>query len=528
MLGYRSDLTSSSAYQGSVSSTEPSSLSSDSHGLVSSGSSHYHLPRAIRTQAELDSSTGTSASNESRDGPVHLKSRGFSQLESLEEPVNKQDLSTSDSSKEQIEQEYSSQEDLFGFNKDDSNAISSQEVSRLCTPQDRSTPVEQKLSQEKASGGVSSLYRQVLSIETSTPVESNPDDIQQSPPSQNITPNQSFQCFRFSGEEVKESSESSSCGVVKTSPETLTGIPLIIPASPTSPTRSKQPSSKSAQDVSSGSGQSSSSSLEQNTTSKSANRSAKESSESSVDQLPPSPSSFRYPWRKDSLVASPEEEINEKVQKQYNKENKSNSDNEDEEFIGLPRWQQELIQKNKKEHPVSSKSSSSNTASSSSSSLGKEKESCSFQQDEQHSWQSEMPSEGSKTGSCLSKKHDSRSSEVKHVTFLMDVSESSESTKEPKARTESTKSRKPESNDINMSLSPSSIDGQKALAKDGDKEPLQTSVFSGPGPSCTQPELSEDLFRPLIFSTQESTQDRDKSLERDASVPGKAWCKYLG
>jgi hypothetical protein len=254
--------------------------------------------------------------------------------------------------------------------------------------------------------------------------------------------------------------------------------------------------------------------------------SVKDSSGSSFEHAP-SPNSFSYSWRPEALRSSPDdpkEEINasEKDEGSQGKQRKPNSDNDDEEFIGLPRWQKDFISKDKKENPKSSTSSSS-TSSSSSSSYGKESFSKSQYSVQQHSWQSALHESSTieRSKSALStKKKDKRSPDVKHVTFCMDDSESD--SQESKTKSEDITET---NDDINPSLSPSSIDGQKALGKSvitSDKETANSS-----GPMCTQPDMSEDLFRPSSFSTQESTQEKDMKNLQDKTSTGRVTTKEI-
>lgn len=373
---------------------------------------------------------------------------------------------------EQKDEESCSQ-DLFA-DKEDSNAMSSQEVSRISTPQDRSTPVENK----QVKSHVQDLYRQVLT-RTSTPLDSQE---LHTPPSHG-----EFNCLQFSG--------SSSTVQREVSHNSFTEVPLINPSSPTEhvyTTVTNTESSSSSGMIAASPTKCSlpSTPEEEQTTSHSSERQTGEhltsyvkdqqflkySSTSSSDSI--IPDSFPRTCR---VPSTPEQD-------ETSSPNKHDEQVDDQDYADLPRWQQQLISKERK----STASTSVEDSSSSTSNNGVDE-----LEDEQDplcvEWQSVQSS--SKQESTTPREHRTT---VKHVTFLIDKSQSLSDPISP----QHTANRL----DENDSLSPSSllIDGQHGLAK------LVAPRTNQKTSSCSQPELSEDLFN----AATEDTQADDDSITK--------------
>ncbi|XP_001627370.2 TP53-binding protein 1 isoform X1 [Nematostella vectensis] len=461
----------SSMYQAS-SSSSPTSLST----LSSPETRHYHLPHLQRKQL----SDASSSSSSSREGCVLQRTMGTSILESLEESPEEQEVGKQ-------EAEMSSQEDLFlsphrqDKKDEDSKVMSSQEVSRLHTPQGRSTPVEphlqllkQALKQVKphTDSGESKIVQSQGTptskyIRTSTPSYDGKEPLQ----SQGTPIAEKFSCLQFSGT-VGETSESSDA--VQPSPEAFSSH--IIPSSPTDGQNGINDRSNANVSTTSSDEVELLSPPHYQATSL-----VKETSSSSSNAVNnPSPNAVQV------IPDSPERKEN------------SNEDNSDE-LVRLPRWQVELMRKAQAEEDKSkmTKQSSSLTSTSApSASMGNITEENPVQQQSVDS---------------------------------MDYDESEPSLPAYKRPKLDHMPNKPAVETFEQqSVSPSSfvIDADDKLFKFPDKPvkkdpPLIAQQEHG-GP--TQPDLSEDLFQPGTSSTQESITASQvvvsKSFQQSEPSPG--------
>ena len=238
----------SGASSNSSSSAYPSSLSSLSSGATTPSSPEVHRPLFVnplqRTQSTSDASSSSAGSKEAKS---HSTADGFTILKSVEEDVAEGSASKDDDDNDA--EVCSSQEDLFGQvlsgeaqkpkgreHVSDGRALSSQEVSKLYTPQHQSTPMggSQQRSQEPPQE--KSLYKQALTRHaTSTPLEGGEGRTLPTPPSEG------FSCLQFSGS-VRETSSSSSDAMISPSPEAYGPVPTIIPSSPTAPKEKREES----------------------------------------------------------------------------------------------------------------------------------------------------------------------------------------------------------------------------------------------------------------------------------------------
>lgn len=357
-------------------------------------------------------------------------------------------------------------QDLFADKEDSNAAISSQEVSRISTPKDRSTPVESRQT-SKSQG----LYKQALK-RTSTPLLGSQEP-QTTPPSYS-----GFNCLQLSG-----SSSGGECAKQDVSHDSYLEAPLILPSTPT-------------EDV-----------VKYTTVTTTGS-----SSYSDSNVIAPSPNSFHT--RTTALSSTPEESRNSNSEQQTTRSSSSGQSSEiinpspdsfdcrpttvpstpedqenpdEDEFGGLPQWQQDLLAQQKEPSLTSITSPDDHSYSGAS---------CNDEVEdgvEAHPWQSV---DSSKSESLTSRE---KPTTVKHVTFLLDKSQS------PPIQSQEQNIGEIEGGDQSFSPSSLVVDEQHGMVK------LVSPQKNKKNAGCSQPELSEDLFCVSSCITQEDSDDKGMS-----------------
>ena len=209
----------------SGSSGYPADLSSN---MNTSSSSAAEIPHCSanpphRTQSTSDASSGSAGSKQSRS---HSRTQGYAMLKCGDEKRNQGSSNQHDDTDTCSSQDDSHQREGPGH----VHTLSSQEVSKLHTPQHMSTPM---YGSQQVPGPSQSLYKQALvRHSSSTPLEDGQTHIVPTPSSE------AFSCLQFSGT-VKDTS-SSSDAQISPSPDRF----IIIPSTPTEE-KEKSPLSES-------------------------------------------------------------------------------------------------------------------------------------------------------------------------------------------------------------------------------------------------------------------------------------------
>ncbi|KAL9983788.1 hypothetical protein ACROYT_G006018 [Oculina patagonica] len=487
---------SSSSYHGDL-----SSLSTTSGGsLQVSPEVRKHLPLLplLRTQSTSDTSTSSAGSKEEK---VHSKITGFKLFSLSEEEEN---------GKEEPEV-CSSQEDLFassqGHQEKGHLPHQSADDSHFLSPQHRSTPVDgqsHRGSQEHAHE--KSLYKQVLTTKqrTSTPVEGGHSGFLHTPPSQG-TPidNIAFKSLQFSGEpSVRETSSSSSSDKVAPSPETYSSIPALDPSSPTASDEEQAEGKTSRKDKSSDKGSSERDDQVNDSIVQSGdNRLSVAQEHSEISRAAA------------ALVQSFDLSQSQEKQSEKPASLKHKETSDDDEVV-LPRWQQQQQQEVLQQGSAADEKKSTSNTSSSQGSSSDDQSKGESQPPQVQQWQSVISVLGSSSSGPQGTKADPKAhasnADQEQSVQVVDVSFLENSEAAPLV-SKAESGPKEESQGVQLSLSPSSL----VVDPFGGGKGAEESPVLIPGP--TQPDMSEDMFRPVV--TQESKEQQalagDQPMEEE-------------